>query len=79
MLDGLVENADGEVIDARDASKDLFTVPGSVLEVDVRQRAKHWSVLRFLFVIGFDCNVWSRTYDQVLSMSKKTCLFRDVA
>lgn len=44
MLDGLVENADGEVIDARDASKDLFTVPGSVLEVDVRQRAKHWLV-----------------------------------
>ena len=44
MMDGLVENKDGEVIDARDASKDLFTVPGSVLEIDHQGRAQHWCV-----------------------------------
>ncbi|KAH8110236.1 BEACH domain-containing protein [Phellopilus nigrolimitatus] len=43
MLDGLVENEDGEVIEARDAPKNLFTVPGSVLELDGKQRAQKWS------------------------------------
>ena len=42
MIDGLVENDDGEVIDARDAEKDLFFVPGSLLELDGKQRALHW-------------------------------------
>ncbi|KAH7092832.1 beach-domain-containing protein [Auriculariales sp. MPI-PUGE-AT-0066] len=61
MLDGLVENDEGEVIDACDAPKNVFTVPGTALELDGIQRAQRWS------------------YDQVASVSKRSCLFRDVA
>ncbi|KAF8621252.1 hypothetical protein AX15_007913 [Amanita polypyramis BW_CC] len=42
MLDGLVEN-DGEVIDAHDAPRQLFFVPGSTVELDGPQRAQRWS------------------------------------
>ncbi|KAF9067929.1 beach-domain-containing protein [Rhodocollybia butyracea] len=43
MLDGLVESEDGEVIDAHDAPKSLFFVPGSIVELDGPQRAQRWS------------------------------------
>ncbi|KAK2463985.1 hypothetical protein APHAL10511_004036 [Amanita phalloides] len=43
MLDGLVENDDGEVIDAHDAPRKLFFVPGSIVELDGPQRAQRWS------------------------------------
>ncbi|KAF8344869.1 hypothetical protein F5887DRAFT_1061981 [Amanita rubescens] len=43
MLDGLVENDEGEVIDAHDAPKRLFFVPGSIVELDGPQRAQRWS------------------------------------
>ncbi|KAJ3720550.1 hypothetical protein C8R42DRAFT_671005 [Lentinula raphanica] len=43
MLDGLVENSDGEVIEAHDAPKSLFFVPGSIVELDGPQRAHRWS------------------------------------
>ena len=43
MLDGLVQNEDGEVIDARDAPKKLFFVPGSTVDMNVPQRAQRWS------------------------------------
>ncbi|KAJ3575407.1 hypothetical protein NP233_g1115 [Leucocoprinus birnbaumii] len=43
MVDGVIENDDGEVIDARDAPKRLVFVPGSILELDGRQRAQRWS------------------------------------
>lgn len=42
MLDGLVENEDGEVVDAHDASKKLFFVPGSIVELNGPQRAQRW-------------------------------------
>ncbi|CCM01782.1 uncharacterized protein FIBRA_03849 [Fibroporia radiculosa] len=42
MLDGLVQNDDGEIIDARDASKRLFFVPGSIVELNGPQRAQRW-------------------------------------
>lgn len=42
MLDGLVENSDGEVIDAHDAPKQLFFVPGSVVELNGPQKAERW-------------------------------------
>lgn len=42
MLDGLVQNEDGEVIDAHDAPRTLFFVPGSNLELDRPQRAQRW-------------------------------------
>lgn len=44
MLDGLVENDDGEVIEAHDAPKRLFFVPGSIVELDGPQRAQRWYV-----------------------------------
>lgn len=43
MLDGLVQNDDGEVIDAHDAPKRLFFVPGSIIELNGPQRAQRWS------------------------------------
>ncbi|KAF5360312.1 hypothetical protein D9758_009126 [Tetrapyrgos nigripes] len=43
MLDGLVEGEDGEVIDAHEAPKQLFFVPGSIVELDGPQRAQRWS------------------------------------
>ena len=42
MLDGLVENSDGEVIDVHEAPKELFFVPGSLVELDGVQRAQRW-------------------------------------
>ncbi|KAI0317827.1 beach-domain-containing protein [Amylostereum chailletii] len=42
MLDGLVENDDGEVIDARDAPRRLFFIPGSVVEMHGVQHAQRW-------------------------------------
>jgi hypothetical protein len=45
MIDGLVEDDDGEVIAAQDAPKRLFFVPGSIVEVDGPQRAQRWSLV----------------------------------
>jgi hypothetical protein len=42
MLDGLVENDDGEVIEAHEAPKHLFLLPGSIVELDGPQRAQRW-------------------------------------
>lgn len=44
MLDGLVESNDGEVIDAHDAPRRVFFVPGSIVELDGPQRAQRWQV-----------------------------------
>lgn len=46
MLDGVVENNDGEVIDAQDAPKRLLFVPGSIVELNGPQKAQRWYVLR---------------------------------
>ncbi|KAJ7720932.1 beach-domain-containing protein [Mycena metata] len=43
MLDGLVENDDGEIIDAHEAPRRLFFVPGSIVELDGPQKAQRWS------------------------------------
>ncbi|KAL5530973.1 hypothetical protein ACEPAG_3849 [Sanghuangporus baumii] len=43
MLDGLVENNDGEVVEASEAPTNLLTIPGSVLELDGKQGAQKWS------------------------------------
>jgi hypothetical protein len=43
MLDGLVESDDGEIIDAHDAPKHLFSAPGSIVDLDGPQRATRWS------------------------------------
>lgn len=44
MLDGVVENEEGEVIDAHDAPKRLLFIPGSIVELDGPQRARRWQV-----------------------------------
>lgn len=80
MLDGLVENSDGEVIDVHDAPKELFFVPGSLVELDGVQRAQRW-YYDSTFSGGFidEHFPFTRTYDQVSSFSDRTFLFRDVA
>lgn len=42
FLDGLIENGDGEVIDARYAPRKLLFIPGSTVELDGRQGALRW-------------------------------------
>ncbi|KAH7890525.1 hypothetical protein F5I97DRAFT_1922982 [Phlebopus sp. FC_14] len=44
MLDGLVENEAGEVIDAAEAPKGLFYVAGSIPHEPTTQRAQRWSL-----------------------------------
>ena len=44
MLDGVVENDEGEVIEAKDAPKRLFFIPGSIVELNGPQKAQRWSV-----------------------------------
>lgn len=44
MLDGVVENDDGEVIDASDAPRRLLFIPGSTLEMEGPQKAQRWYV-----------------------------------
>jgi len=44
MLDGLVENELGEVIDAIDAPKGMFFVAGSTPGLRSRQAARRWYV-----------------------------------
>ncbi|KIO27820.1 hypothetical protein M407DRAFT_72594 [Tulasnella calospora MUT 4182] len=44
MMDGLVQDQGGDIIDARDAPKDVLSVPGTMLELDGRQTAQRWSI-----------------------------------
>ncbi|KII85493.1 hypothetical protein PLICRDRAFT_44793 [Plicaturopsis crispa FD-325 SS-3] len=44
MLDGVVENDDGEVIDAHEAPQRLFFVPGSIVELNGPQKAQSWTL-----------------------------------
>ncbi|KAH8110248.1 P-loop containing nucleoside triphosphate hydrolase protein [Phellopilus nigrolimitatus] len=72
MLDGLVENEDGEVIEARDAPKNLFTVPGSVLELDGKQRAQKCTFGSLIGMLYFQkMNLCRITY---LVMDKADCM-----
>ena len=42
VLEGLVENDEGEIMDAQDAPRSLLSVPGSILELNGIQRAQRW-------------------------------------
>ncbi|KAG2346496.1 beach-domain-containing protein [Suillus weaverae] len=44
MLEGLVENSEGEVIDAGNAPEGLFLISGSAADVRNSQRAQRWSL-----------------------------------
>lgn len=78
MLDGLVEGQDGEVIEAKDAPKNLFSVPGTMVELDGIQRAQRW--YESILVTGATLfPELHRPYEQIAAFSNRTCLFRDVA
>jgi hypothetical protein len=51
MFDGVVENDKGEVIDAQDAPKRLFFIPGSHIELSGSQKARRW------YVVLCDCQL----------------------
>jgi hypothetical protein len=48
MLDGVVENEEGEVIDTHDAPKCLLFIPGSIVELNGPQHAQRWYALQLL-------------------------------
>lgn len=63
LIDGLVQTPQGEVIDAKDAPKDVLTVPsGTLVELDsMDQQSRRWS------------------YNEIVESNKRMFLFRDVA
>lgn len=63
LVDGLVQTADGEVIDAKDAPRDVLSVPsGTVVELDpADQQSNRWP------------------YNEIVETNKRAFLFRDVA
>ncbi|KAK4689020.1 hypothetical protein P7C73_g1097, partial [Tremellales sp. Uapishka_1] len=63
LIDGLVQTADGEVIDAKDAPKDVLSIPsGTLVELEAADLQSHrWS------------------YNEVIESNKRAFLFRDVA
>ncbi|KAG8936117.1 hypothetical protein FRC02_004435 [Tulasnella sp. 418] len=42
IIEGLVEGQDGEILNMRDAPKDVLSVPGSLLDVDHTQKPQRW-------------------------------------
>ncbi|KAG8984948.1 hypothetical protein FRB94_005904 [Tulasnella sp. JGI-2019a] len=42
MLEGLVQDEEHGIMDARDAPKDILSVPGTLLDLDGSQRAQRW-------------------------------------
>lgn len=44
MMDGLVQDEENGIIDARDAPKDVLLVPGTIVELDGTMRAQRWYV-----------------------------------
>ena len=78
MLDGLVENDDSEVIEAHEAPRRLFFVPGSTLELDGPRRAQRWQVFEVLTRV-LQLTFPLRSHDQIATYSDKSFLFRDVA
>nr|XP_018262052.1 uncharacterized protein I303_05067 [Kwoniella dejecticola CBS 10117]OBR84210.1 hypothetical protein I303_05067 [Kwoniella dejecticola CBS 10117] len=63
LIDGLVQKADGEVIDAKDAHKDALSIPsGTLAGLDSGDQQSHrWS------------------YNEIVENNKRAFLFRDVA
>ena len=78
MLDGLVENEDGEVIEASEAPPNLFLIPGSKLGLSQTQRAQRWYVTPFSYCIDL-IPLNYRSYDQLTNFSDRAFLFRNVA
>lgn len=77
MFDGVVQNQDGEVIDASEAPKELFFVPGSLPDFSGPRRAQRWYVASIH--VERLADLVCRRYDQIINFSDRTFLFRDVA
>ena len=46
LMDGLVQTAEGEVIDARDAPRDVLTIPGTLADLSGAEQESHrWCVI----------------------------------
>jgi hypothetical protein len=44
LVDGLVQTAEGEVIDAKDAPRDVLSIPGTLVDLDTEDQESHrWS------------------------------------
>jgi hypothetical protein len=41
LVDGLVQTANGEVIDAKDAPRDVLTIPGTLAELEGGDQQSH--------------------------------------
>ena len=48
MLDGVIENEEGEVIGAHDAPKRLLFIPESIVELNGPQHAQRWYAFQLL-------------------------------
>jgi len=48
MLDGIIENKEGKVINTYDAPKRLLFIPGSIVELNGPQHAQRWYALQLL-------------------------------
>ena len=47
LVDGLVQTAEGEVIDAKDAPRDVLSVPGTLADLNADEQESHrWYVVR---------------------------------
>lgn len=42
MLEGLVQDEEHGIMDARDAPKDILSVPGTLLDLDGSHRTQRW-------------------------------------
>ncbi|KAG1855169.1 hypothetical protein DFJ58DRAFT_716258 [Suillus subalutaceus] len=67
MLEGLVENSEGEVIDAANAPEGLFLISGSAADVRNSQRAQRWYIENIFLSL-----------EQVSGFSDRMFLFQDV-
>jgi hypothetical protein len=71
MLDGVVENDEGEVIDAQDAPKRLFFIPGSHIELSGPQKARRWYVVLCELSVRSQDTILCRPHSQLASYSEK--------
>lgn len=78
MLDGLVENGAGQIIDAVDATDGMFYVAGSIPNLRGRQPARRWYVSGRTALVR--CQLFNaRSLDHVVGFSNRRFIFRDVA
>lgn len=78
MLEGLVENGEGEVIDAGSVPEGMFFISGSTVDIRNSQRAQRWYSVFCLEFCATKSLLWHRSLDQVSGFSDRMFLFQDV-